>query len=106
MLHAHPRMAIPPETRHLLDVYRDRDRYGDLRQRANRERLADVLVTHPRFVDLGLDPQKTRASIVDGPGTLGSALGIVLREYSARFGKPRWGDKRPLYLNHLDVLLA
>ncbi|WP_449066856.1 sulfotransferase, partial [Planomonospora algeriensis] len=53
----------------------------------------------------GLDAAEVTREIVDGPGTLGSALGIVLRAYAARFGKPRWGDKRPSYFKSVDVLL-
>jgi len=106
MLHAHPRIAIPPETRHLLEVYRRRERWGDLRQDDNHEKLARFIVRHRKFPDLKLDKAATRRKIVQGPPTVGSALGIVLEEYAARFGKPRWGDKRPLYLNHLPVIFA
>jgi hypothetical protein len=106
MLHAHPRIAIPPETRFLLETYRDRHRFGDLRRPANRRALAHFIVNRPqtRFFDLGLDPQEMISEIVAGPPTLGSAIGAVFRAYSARFGKLRWGDKRPAYLNNLDVI--
>ncbi|HEX6970039.1 MAG TPA: sulfotransferase [Micromonosporaceae bacterium] len=106
MLHAHPRIAIPPETRFLLEVYRDRHRFGDLRRSANRRALAHFIVNRPqtRFFDLGLDPQTMIQEIVAAPPTLGSALGSVFRAYADRFGKPRWGDKRPAYLNNLDVI--
>ena len=40
MLHAHPRIAIPPETRFFLTAHRRRGEWGDLRERANREKLA------------------------------------------------------------------
>lgn len=106
MLHAHPRIAIPPETRFLLEAYRDRHRFGDLRRPANRRALAHFIVNRPqtRFFDLGLDPQAVISEIVASPPTLGSAVGAVFRAYSERFGKPRWGDKRPAYVNNLDVI--
>lgn len=106
MLHAHPRIAIPPETRFLLEAYRDRHRFGDLRRPANRRALAHFIVNRPqtRFFDLGLDPQAMISEIVASPPTLGSAIGAVFRSYSERFGKPRWGDKRPAYVNNLDVI--
>src|SRR5690242_15483743 len=94
MLHAHPRIAIPPETRFLLRAYAERGRYGDLGDPANRRRLAEWITTgKTAFADLGLDPTATVEEIVAAGPTLGSALGTVFRAYAERFGKPRWGDK-------------
>lgn len=107
MLHAHDRIAIPPETRFLLDAYNRRRDFGDLRGVANRGKLASWIVDRrgTAFEDLGLDSRQVMAEIVAGPPTLGSAIGIVFRAYARRFDKPRWGDKRPAYLSNLDILL-
>jgi hypothetical protein len=107
MLHAHPRIAMPPETRFLLPVYRDREKYGDLRLAENRRRLAEAITgdRRTRFVDLRLDRDRIVEAIVAGPPTLGSALGTIWREYGESRGKPRWGEKRPLYSRHVDVIL-
>jgi hypothetical protein len=106
MLHAHPRIAIPPETRFLLPAYERRRDFGNLDKPANRVHLASWIVDRKgtAFRDLGLDKDEVRAEIVAGPPTLGSAIGIVFRAYARRFGKPRWGDKRPAYLQNLDVV--
>jgi hypothetical protein len=107
MLRAHPRIAIPPETRLLLDAYEHRGAYGDLRRPANRQALAEWIVAGAgtRFPALGLDPRSVADEIIAGPPTLGSALEITLRAYARRLGKPRWGDKRPGYVQHIDALL-
>jgi hypothetical protein len=107
MLHAHRRIAIPPETRFLLTAYWQRRQFGDLSRADNRRRLARWIVDRreSRFQDLGLDGAEIVRRITDGPGTLGSALGTVFQAYAERFGKPRWGDKRPAYLQNLDVIL-
>jgi hypothetical protein len=105
MLHAHPRIALPPETRFLLAAYQKRAEFGDLTGTAQRYELARYIVESSQFEDLGLDRDETAEAIVAGPPTLGSAFGIVFRMYSQRFGKPRWGDKRPLYLRHLPTIL-
>jgi Sulfotransferase family len=107
MLHAHPRIAIPPETRFLMAAYDARSDFGDLEKEANRLALARWIVDRKqtRFADLGLDGQQIIDEIVAGPPTLGSALGIVLRAYAVRFGKPRWGDKRPGYFQRIPALL-
>lgn len=106
MLHAHPRIAIPPETRFLMAAYDARSDFGDLRMPNNRLALARWIVERKktRFADLGLDGERIIEQIVAGPPTLGSALGIVLRAYAARFGKPRWGDKRPGYFQRISAL--
>ena len=106
MLHAHPRIALPPETRFLLPAYDARLRFGDLRQEANRRALAEWIVDRrpTRFFDLKLDGRAIVEEIAAGPPTLGSALGIIYRGYARRFGKARWGDKRPAYIRYLGTL--
>jgi hypothetical protein len=107
MLHSHPRVAIPTETRFVLAAYNARREFGDLRETENRRALAEWIVGRrvTRFRDLGLDRAAVVDEIVAAPGTLGSVLETVFRAYARRFGKPRWGDKRPGYLKHVDTLL-
>jgi hypothetical protein len=105
MLHAHPRIALPPESRFVLPAYQRRHEFGDLREPGNRRDLARWIIGTRQFDDLGLDPQRVIDAVVGAPPTLGSALGTVFRMYAERFGKPRWGDKRPAYLRHLPELL-
>ena len=69
MLHAHPRIAIPPETRFVLEGYRRRREFRPLSSAPNRRRLATWIVDRPdsRFVDLGLDRQAVAADIEADP---------------------------------------
>jgi len=103
MLHCHPRIAIPPETRFVMRTYRLRERWGDLNDPRNRRRLARWLTTTgtTRVANLGLRPKRLRRRIMAAPPTVGSAVGVVLQSYARRFDKQRWGDKRPAY--YLDV---
>jgi hypothetical protein len=107
MLHAHPDIAIPPENRFLLELYDRREEFGDLRERHNRRKVARFIVRRRRskLRDYGLDPDDTFRRIVGDAGTIGSAAAVVFRGYSARFGKRRWGDKRPAYIQRLGVVL-
>lgn len=79
-----------------------------MRNPANRRRLAEWVVGMPRtqFGDLGIDPEKFVERATDGPGSLGSVVGLVYRMFAERCGKPRWGDRRPSYIRHIDVLPA
>jgi hypothetical protein len=107
MLHAHRDIAIPPETRFVLAAYQRRRAFGDLGDPARRRALAHWIVDRPqtRFQDLGLPAEDIVERIAAGSATLGSALGTIFQRYAARFGKGRWGDKRPAYLHNLDVIL-
>ena len=106
MLHAHPAIALPPETRYIISMYWRRTEFGDLRDVKAREALALAIVDDPetRFQFVGVDRQTVIDEIVAEGTTLGSAFGVVLRAYSRKFGKPRWGDKRPAYYAFIDEL--
>ena len=106
MIHAHPRLAMPPESRFLLSTWRARDRFGDLSTPAQRRALARACTRKgSRVRDLGLDPKALRRQILAAPPTLGSAFGTVFKAYADLHGRARWGDKRPLYYQEVDVLL-
>ena len=109
MLHAHPRIAIPPETRFLTEAYERREQFGDLREKANVDALVDWIMVDPkqRLVrDLELDTDEVRRRAHEVPPTIGSVLGLVLQMYAERWDKPRWGDKRPSYFKRMDEILA
>ncbi len=108
MLSSHSRLAIPPETRFLLPVFRRRRAFGDLTDKHNRRRLARAVVRRKgtKFRHLGIDADRVKKEVVEGSPTMGSALAAPYRLYAADRGKPRWGDKRPGYFRNVGVLLA
>ena len=106
MVHSHPRLAMPPENRFVMPVYRRRAEFGDLREPANRDAVADLVTgRRTKFRDLGLDADAVRERMHEVPPTVGSLLGAVLEMYARRFDRQRWGDKRPNYIQSLDVVL-
>jgi hypothetical protein len=105
MLHSHHRLAIAPETKFLLRAYRRRLRFGDLRDPGNRRALGEFIVRAKFFDRLGLDPEEAIREVVAAPPTFGSAVGAVLRAYAKRFDRPRWGEKRPGYNRHIDMVM-
>lgn len=106
MLHAHPRIALPPENQYVMPAYHRRARFKNLSEQKNRQRLADWITQRPDggFHYLQLDGEKVAREIVDGATTLGTALGIPFRAYAQKFDKERWGDKRPAYYGFMDEL--
>lgn len=105
MLHAHPRLAVPPENRYVLPIYLQRSEWGDLGDAENRSRLATRITGRGTgFRDFGLDKEAVRQRIVAGPPTLGSVLETVMLCFAEAHGAQRWCDKRPMYVRHVDVL--
>ncbi|MFE3447597.1 sulfotransferase family protein [Nonomuraea sp. NPDC059194] len=107
MLHSHPRLSVPPETRFLVPIYQKRRSFGDMRQAAKRLALAEWMSSDrtTKFHELGLDRDDFIRQVVDGPGSLGSVIGTAFKMYADRFGKARWGDKRPSYVKQVDMLV-
>ncbi len=110
MLFSHPRIGIPPQTKFLKKLYKRRLYYGNLSNPATKARLLDWFDrNHNRntqLIDLGLSPGSIRKAITESEPTFGSAIGAVYRLYAAGFGKVRWGDKKPYYIQYLPQLLS
>ncbi|MGH8866739.1 MAG: sulfotransferase family protein [Actinomycetes bacterium] len=104
MLHAHPRIAVPPETRFVIPAYRMRRRFGRLTKPANRRKLATWIVARRGSKDLGLDPERLVDRVEAAAPTIGSVIGTVFAMYAEDHGRARWGDKRPGYWRDIDVL--
>jgi hypothetical protein len=100
MLDAHPEVAIPPETHFLPDLI--------ARFAADDPPTSDELVlsvqTHPGWRDFGLEPEEMRASFATAEPGAGGAIRAFYAAYAARHQKPRWGDKTPVYVEHMALI--
>lgn len=92
-LDAHPQLAIPPETGWALAVADEPSGPAELAARLR------ALETWPdaEIGDAELDAVLTGVD----PWSTGEGLRALYRAYARRHGKPRWGDKTPLHLEHL-----
>jgi len=71
-----------------------------------RPNLEAFIVDLGRFYQLyewGIDPEDVRPRLREGM-TTGEAIAAVFEVYAEHEGKPRWGDKTPLYMQHLPLL--
>ena len=57
------------------------------------------------LAEWGLPPDSVAARLRPGM-TTGEAIAAVFEAYAAARGKPRWGDKTPLYMQYLPLLEA
>lgn len=100
MLDAHPLLTIPPETHFVPKLISHCERWMDDGASAGelRERAFELITTHPRWGDFGLDREELRTRLAaHEPLAPGDAARCFYEAYAAREGKPRWGDKSPPY---------
>ena len=97
MLDRNPALAIPDESYFVPQLAR--------RHRGSVDPAAflDDLRRLPTLVEWGLSPDAVARRLRPGM-TTGAAIAAVFETYAAERGKPRWGDKTPLYMQHLPLL--
>lgn len=100
MLDAHPLLAIPPETHFIPPAARAWEQVPDPAARFL-EVLSGSRKWHSFVVDT--DSLRKRVDAIE-PFDLGEAFRAFYRLYAERFNKPRWGDKTPGYLVHMQLI--
>ncbi len=63
----------------------------------------DDLRRLPRLAAWGVSAEGLAASLRPGM-SVGEALAATFFAYAAKHGKPRWGDKTPMYMRHLGLI--
>ena len=101
MLASHSRLGIPPETWFLIPlVHRfgiDRSLRGD-----EVERAVSIITGDYRWPDMKIDVHEFRREVGRLNGIFVRDLAeIVYRQHLNTEGKPRWGDKTPVYIEIL-----
>jgi hypothetical protein len=101
-----PEAAIPPESMFLTD-YAERFARGEPRDAAAAARFLAEVWAHPkvRLWELPGPPPAVPAGLT-GPDAYRFVVEAPFAAYAAKYGKPRWGDKTPHYVHHVDQLLA
>ena len=97
MLDRNPELAVPDESYFVPQLARRH------RTPVDPAAFLDDLRRLPTLVDWGLSPASVQARLRPGM-TTDDAIAAVFAAYAAERGKARWGDKTPLYMQHLDLL--
>ena len=98
ILNAHPEVAVPPESRFVIELHTGRDV-------VEAEGFLKELASHPRFRTWELPVERVRAELPDGANLpYGKAVAAAYRAYAKAHGKSRWGDKTPRYVEHIPLL--
>ena len=97
MLDRNPALAVPDESYFVPQLARRHRGQPDLAA------FLDDLRRLPTLVEWELPPDAVAARLHEGM-TTGEAIAAVFEAYAAARGKPRWGDKTPLYMQYLPLL--
>ena len=97
MLDRNAELAVPDESYFVPQLARRH------RGRLDPAAFVDDLRRLPALVEWGLTPDAVAARLRPGM-TTGEAIAAVFETYAAERGKARWGDKTPLYMQHLPLL--
>jgi hypothetical protein len=102
MLDAHPLLAIPPETG-FIPAVAALSGTSTQRRAAFAARLTLSSGWSGNWPDFGLSAESLWAKLqAVEPFDSSTGLRVFYQLYAGRFGKPRWGDKTPLYCRHLQ----
>jgi hypothetical protein len=105
MMDAHPELAIPPETGFLALAQSLTESCGVDTQRAFLATITAHPPDAPAWRDFGIDVDDFRTALATiEPFCVAEGFRTFYRLYAARFGKPRWGDKTPLYCLHMPAI--
>jgi hypothetical protein len=99
MLDAHPQMTIPPET-HFVPAVIEACRAG-----ARPEGAVEAMTSVRQWGDQGIEPAEMleRLRLLE-PLDAGGALRAFYTLQAERQGKPRWGDKTPVYVESMEPI--
>lgn len=100
MLNAHPQVAIPPESRFIVELYPGIDEIEV-------GRFLEALGSHRQFISWKLPIDLVAAELPEG-GTVSYATAAVApyRAFAKTLGKQRWGDKTPRYVLDIPLLAS
>ena len=104
MIDAHPDFAIPPETGFLSELAKLTEA-----QALDPEAVADLVTNYPvgapAWPDFGLDAAEFRRRLEQvTPLSAAAAARTFYAMYATGHGRPRWGDKTPLYGRHMPAI--
>jgi Sulfotransferase family len=97
MLDRNSQLAVPDES-YFVPLLADRHIF-----RIDADDFLDDVRRLETVREWGIPTDKLRARLRDGMST-GRAIAAVYEVYAEEHGKPRWGDKTPMYMRHLRLL--
>jgi len=104
MLCSHPRIYIPPESNFIPRFFKSRPCKPMDRRRALR--TVQGLLAYGMFFEDWREEKPDASAFLDGLPDLTPAtvLSVLYAKYASQHGAERWGDKSPIYADHVDLI--
>jgi LPS sulfotransferase NodH len=104
MLDAHSRIAIPYESNFFVRYYQQKELFEDLKDRNDRLALVKSILSTPyvKKWDWKITPEEVID--LDKCSNLQNTISQIYQAYADSFGKDIWGEKSPLYTEHIYLL--
>lgn len=101
----HPELYMFPQETYVLPYYiKNQRQFGDLQTLEKRKKLAQSLARHKAYWSInGEKYVQLNDEQLDKPGVVGVIDGLY-HYFAAKKGKRRWGDKTPMYIQHMPLL--
>ena len=99
MLDAHPQLTVPPETHFVPELIETAEA---AKGAPEPEALLATITSQREWGDFGLTEDELLERFrAQDPLTAGGALRSFYEAYAERVGKPRWGEKTPIYVKSM-----
>ncbi|MGB7874475.1 MAG: sulfotransferase [Anaerolineales bacterium] len=103
LLASHPNISMVRRTNFWRWFY---DRYGDLSNKDNFDRLLDKMLRYKRIQPLHPDGERIRREFWQGEPSYGRVFSLFQQHHAERVGKPRWGDKSLHTEHYIEQVLS
>jgi sulfotransferase family protein len=101
MLDAHSELAIPPETHFVPELIERFEADDDPAP----DEVVEIITSGRHWGDFDLDAEELRGRLRSRePLGAAAATRAFFELYAEREGKPRWGDKTPIYINRMMLI--
>lgn len=104
-LNNHPDIYIfPEETKILPFILKNKDKYGDLSIIKNQKKLAEEMIQYWAFWEINdRNYPEIQNDLLSGNG-VADVLHSVYGFFARKALKKRWGEKTPMYLQHIELI--
>lgn len=106
MLDAHPDVAIAPETHFMRLFWGSRDRYGNLAEAKNYQRLIEDIVSLPEFSEMELDAQDFTTSAWNTDRSYAATFQLLLEKFAQKRQVAIVGEKTPNHVLYMPEIQA
>jgi len=104
MLNAHPAIAIAPETHFIRRFWLQRERYGDLSEDENYQRLIREMTMMPEFTEMQLNAREFSEAAWENGRSYPALFQLLLEQFARTHHTHVVGERTPEHLLYMPIL--